>query len=234
LPSVLISLLLTLRGIVRSRAALHLEVLALCHQIASSPTVTAATIAPRDSGPVALGLPVALVERMANGARHRQAVSVSATFKRLMDVLSCWVLRFAAADGFTAEFPLTRGARSAILSEGVLQTALYRASITKHPHDGFGVATGFPLPFYEEARHDIANHLNVMETRSPDSHQLSAWCVDGNALSFVSFFAAFVFANGAECANALFLGTVWHQASRAFWANTVLAPWRRIAVPAGN
>jgi hypothetical protein len=72
--SVLISLLLTLRTAARSRAEIQLEVLALRHQLqltaATHPTATGAA---REDRPVALGRARAPLERMANGARHRQA-----------------------------------------------------------------------------------------------------------------------------------------------------------------
>src|SRR5207249_3870205 len=67
--SVLISVLAALRGLIRSRAALHLEVLALRHHVAAVPTSTAA---PGESGPVALG-GVTRMGRLANGRRDREA-----------------------------------------------------------------------------------------------------------------------------------------------------------------
>jgi hypothetical protein len=70
--SVLISLLQTLRGLAQSRAVLHLEVLALRHQLqAAANTPSAST--PRDGGPLALGVAGARVDRVANGAGDRQA-----------------------------------------------------------------------------------------------------------------------------------------------------------------
>src|SRR5262249_56791379 len=63
----------TLRGFVQSRAALHLEVLALRHQLQVLETVAAETTATRDGGSVALGLAIPVVDRMAHGAHHRQA-----------------------------------------------------------------------------------------------------------------------------------------------------------------
>ncbi|MGH9384438.1 MAG: integrase core domain-containing protein [Vicinamibacterales bacterium] len=73
MKSALISLLLTLHGLARSRAALHLEVLALRHQLQVLETVAAATGAAGESGPLAVGVFVALVDRLANRSRHRQA-----------------------------------------------------------------------------------------------------------------------------------------------------------------
>jgi hypothetical protein len=70
--SVLISCLAVLRGIMRSRAALHIEVLALRHQlrVATFPTATAA---PGANGPVAVDVAVTLVGQLANGRRDREA-----------------------------------------------------------------------------------------------------------------------------------------------------------------
>src|SRR3954447_26250904 len=70
--SVLVSVLRMLRGVVASRAALHLEVPALRHQLLvlerSRPRRARLT-----SGSLALGVPVTCVERLANGTRHREA-----------------------------------------------------------------------------------------------------------------------------------------------------------------
>ena len=70
--SVLVSFLTMLAGVVRSRAALHIEVLALRHHYRSS-TVTPATVAPHEGRPVALGVAVNVMALMANGADYRQA-----------------------------------------------------------------------------------------------------------------------------------------------------------------
>jgi len=66
--SVILSFLLTLRTWARSRAALQLEVLALRHQLHA-----AAAVAAREGGPLALEPAFTHLDRMANGARHRQA-----------------------------------------------------------------------------------------------------------------------------------------------------------------
>src|SRR6185503_1420894 len=70
--SVLISVLATLRGLTRSRAALHLEPRAPASTagVATEPTSTAA---PSESGPVALGVAVTRVGWLANGRRNREA-----------------------------------------------------------------------------------------------------------------------------------------------------------------
>jgi hypothetical protein len=73
MKSVLISLLAMLRGAVRSRVALHLEVLALRHKLQVLQWSRAATAAPGEGRPVALGVAVALMEQLAKSARHRQA-----------------------------------------------------------------------------------------------------------------------------------------------------------------
>jgi hypothetical protein len=74
----LTSLLAALRGAVRARAALHLEVLALRHQLQSAATVPTATAASCERGPVALGVVITGVERVANGTRHRAPETVIA------------------------------------------------------------------------------------------------------------------------------------------------------------
>src|SRR5262249_53995661 len=68
--SVLVSVLAMLGGAVRSRAALHLEILA--PSTASAATISTATAASWRSRPVALGLAVGCLEQLANGARHRE------------------------------------------------------------------------------------------------------------------------------------------------------------------
>ena len=73
MTSVLISVLATLRGIVRSRAALAPRGARAAPSTAGPATVTTATAAPCESGPVALGVAVTLLERLANGARDREA-----------------------------------------------------------------------------------------------------------------------------------------------------------------
>jgi hypothetical protein len=73
MSSALISGLAMLRGVVRSRAALHLEVLALRHQLPVLQTVPTAPAAPCQDGPMAVGVAVPLVERLANGTRDREA-----------------------------------------------------------------------------------------------------------------------------------------------------------------
>ena len=73
MTSLLISVLMTLRGIVRSRAALHLEVLALRHQLQVVQRVASTTTASGEGGPVVLGVAVTHVEQLANHTRHRDA-----------------------------------------------------------------------------------------------------------------------------------------------------------------
>ena len=134
----------------------------------------------------------------------------------------CWVAGMGDAGGFSAEMGMTRDAGSRFFSEGALCTALYQARIKDdHPHWGIGVDTLLRLPFIDEGRHELANHFNVMESRSPDCHQLGGWCLLGNGLTFVSFFPLWVFSDSA--AN-LFGSLAWHQGARARWANTVHAP----------
>jgi hypothetical protein len=66
--SVLVSLLHSLRVMVRSRGSLHLEILALGHQVAVLNLVPLAALLDR-GGSSALGVAVAGVERSAAGAR---------------------------------------------------------------------------------------------------------------------------------------------------------------------
>src|SRR5262245_54419717 len=71
--SVLISVLLTLCGVARSRAALHLEVLALRHQLQVLQRTKPQRVTARSGGPLALDVAGALVARPEIGRRHREA-----------------------------------------------------------------------------------------------------------------------------------------------------------------
>jgi putative transposase len=73
MTSVLMSLLATLRGIVRSRAALHLEVIALRHQVQMLQRSKPRRLRLASCGQVALGVVVTRLARLANGPRHREA-----------------------------------------------------------------------------------------------------------------------------------------------------------------
>jgi hypothetical protein len=75
--SVLVSLLKTLRLSARSRAALQLEVLALRHQLQVLQRSRPRAVAAREDGPLALGPTLKHLDRMANGARDRQALRPS-------------------------------------------------------------------------------------------------------------------------------------------------------------
>jgi len=68
--SVLLSLLPTLRRLARSRAALHLEVLALRYQLHVLQRSRPAAGAAREDRPLAMGMVVTRVDRVAVGARH--------------------------------------------------------------------------------------------------------------------------------------------------------------------
>jgi hypothetical protein len=70
--SVLISAFLTFQGLIRSRIALHLEVLVLHHQLqAGAAAITPAPPRSRKGRPMPLGLVVAGLGELAHGARHR-------------------------------------------------------------------------------------------------------------------------------------------------------------------
>ena len=88
--SVLISVLAALQGVVRSRMALHFEVLALRHQLQVPQRSQPRRLHVPESGPVALGLAVRCVERLANGTRHREARDgrrlASPRISRVLDV----------------------------------------------------------------------------------------------------------------------------------------------------
>jgi hypothetical protein len=71
--SVFVSLLLTLRTWTRSRAALQLEVLALRHQLQVLQRTRPRQLRLANLDPVALGRALALLDRMANSTRYRQA-----------------------------------------------------------------------------------------------------------------------------------------------------------------
>jgi hypothetical protein len=70
--SVMISLISTFGGVVRSHTALHLEVLALRQQLQVLQR-TKLPVATRSGGPLALGVARAVVDRLENGARYRKA-----------------------------------------------------------------------------------------------------------------------------------------------------------------
>ena len=71
--SVLLSLLLTLRTWARSRAALQLEILALRHQLQVLQRTRPRRLRLAKTDRWLWGPALAHLDRMANGARHRQA-----------------------------------------------------------------------------------------------------------------------------------------------------------------
>src|SRR5262245_9353270 len=73
MTSVLISFLSTLRGVARSRAALHLEILALRHQLQVLQTVASAPAVLSNDRPVALGVSGTFMERLADSPGDREA-----------------------------------------------------------------------------------------------------------------------------------------------------------------
>ena len=74
MSAVLVSLLQTMRVSMRSRAALHLEILALRHQLQVGPTTTTpATTPPHASRPPAVDLAVEDLDAVAIRRHHRSA-----------------------------------------------------------------------------------------------------------------------------------------------------------------
>jgi hypothetical protein len=90
MTSVLISVLAVLRGVLRSRVALHLEILALRHQLHVLQRFPTATAPSGKSGQVALGMALTRVEWLASGTRDRKARDrrrlASAGLPRVLDV----------------------------------------------------------------------------------------------------------------------------------------------------
>jgi hypothetical protein len=135
----------------------------------------------------------------------------------------CWVSATAGTHSFTAELPFgdiaagpTHGAEPA--------TALFQTWTDKpNPIYGTGALLVLKVPGDFDAK--TANVLNSADTLAPDCHQLGAWCHrDDSGLAFVTFLPALVFQRGGHYATNLFESLVWHSASRALWAQTLLTP----------
>ena len=134
----------------------------------------------------------------------------------------CWVSVTAGTHSFTAELPLTADAQGGADAGGERATALFQTWTDKpNPIFGTGALLMLKLPGKFDAK--AANVLNVAETRAPDCHQLGGWCHRGDSgLAFVTFLPALVFERGGHYATNLFESLVWHSASRALWAHTLL------------
>ena len=134
----------------------------------------------------------------------------------------CWVSATAGTHSFTAELPfageIAEGARPGVAPA----TALFKTWTDKpNPILGTGALLLLRLPGEFDAR--TANLLNVADAVAPDCHQLGAWCHrDDWGLAFVTFLPALVFQRGGHYATNLFESLVWHSASRAVWAHTLL------------
>jgi hypothetical protein len=132
----------------------------------------------------------------------------------------CWLSATAGTHSFTAELPLTLddiGRHGDEHPRARLQTWTDKPS----PIFGTGALMLLKVPGEFDAR--TANFLNVAETVSPDCHQLGAWCHRADwGLAFVTFLPALVFQRGGPYATNLFESLVWHAASRALWAHSLL------------
>ena len=132
----------------------------------------------------------------------------------------CWLAATAGTHSFTAELPFTPddfGRHGDDYPRARFQTWSDKPS----PIFGTGALLLLNVPGNFDAR--TANFLNVAETVSPDCHQLGAWCHRAESgLSFVTFLPALVFQRGGPYATNLFESLVWHSASRALWAHSLL------------
>ena len=134
----------------------------------------------------------------------------------------CWVSATAGTHSFTAELPFAAEIPAGAGAGVEPATALFQTWTDKpHPILGTGALLLLKLPGEFDAR--TANFLNVADTLAPDCHQLGAWCHrDDWGLAFVTFLPALVFQRGGHYATNLFESLVWHSASRALWAHTLL------------
>jgi hypothetical protein len=132
----------------------------------------------------------------------------------------CWLAATAGTHSFTAELPFTPddfGRHGDEYPRARFQTWTDKPS----PIFGTGAQLLLKVPGEFDAR--TANFLNVAETVSPDCHQLGAWCHRADCgLVFVTFLPALVFQRGGPYATNLFESLVWHSASRALWAHSLL------------
>ena len=134
----------------------------------------------------------------------------------------CWVSAAAGTHSFTAELPFAAETPAGAGRRVQPATALFQ-TWTDKPHAVLGTGALLLLKLPGQFDSKTANFLNVADTLAPDCHQLGAWCHrDDWGLAFVSFLPALVFQRGGHYATNLFESLVWHSASRALWAHTLL------------
>ena len=132
----------------------------------------------------------------------------------------CWLAATAGTHSFNAELPLTP---DDIGRPGEEHPRARFQTWTDKPSPLFGIGALMLLRVPGEFDARTANFLNVAETVSPDCHQLGAWCHRADwGLAFVTFLPALVFQRGGPYATNLFESLVWHSASRALWAHSLL------------
>jgi len=132
----------------------------------------------------------------------------------------CWLAATAGTHSFTAELPFMP---DDIGRPGEEHPRARFQTWTDKPSPLFGIGALMLLRVPGEFDARTANFLNVAETVSPDCHQLGAWCHRADwGLAFVTFLPALVFQRGGPYATNLFESLVWHSASRALWAHSLL------------
>jgi hypothetical protein len=134
----------------------------------------------------------------------------------------CWVSATAGTHSFRAELPFA-GDVPAGAGPGVEPATAVFQTWTDRPNPIFGTGALLLLQLPGHFDATAANSLNVADALAPDCHQLGAWCHrDDWGLAFVTFLPALVFQRGGHYATNLFESLVWHSASRALWAHTLL------------
>ena len=132
----------------------------------------------------------------------------------------CWLAATAGTHSFNAELPFMP---DDIGRPGEEHPRARFQTWTDKPSPLFGIGALMLLRVPGEFDARTANFLNVAETVSPDCHQLGAWCHRADwGLAFVTFLPALVFQRGGPYATNLFESLVWHSASRALWAHSLL------------
>jgi len=132
----------------------------------------------------------------------------------------CWLAATAGTHSFTAELPFMP---DDIGRPGEDHPRARFQTWTDKPSPLFGIGALMLLKVPGEFDVRTANFLNIAEAVSPDCHQLGAWCHRADwGLAFVTFLPALVFQRGGPYATNLFESLVWHSASRALWAHSLL------------